>query len=1067
MNAIPYQFLYSHLTILKSHYGDDDDFHHHKQSYRPKKKQAKKQKPNPSKTPKNHQKNKKKKNTFSSFLRQTTTTITTINDWDNMTLQEDEIEILRSIQVLHPSRYYSSGSSSSSSNSISSSSCNMNNTSTTTATATTTTTASSSSSNGTNCNHRNSHLRSSKQRFSSLLLEYGEQELYDWAVVASSNSNNAPHHLPDRRNGNNDSYHRSSSRRSTNSSSSNGSRSTYSQSNRNQNTTSSTNTGSRSSSENNHEHTKNAWTSKSIFRAHNHLNLFSSSISPNHHSNKNHDGTSSTTETNHTNTTTSASPTVKLQMTTATTSSSSAAAASTRKFKKHTSKKRFHRSNHHNHHSSTNNSNMEKAEGTNSMKRIQGRLYLCTKSIVFEPNDLSRGIIRFPFDKMTTKPFLNPHQQHQHQHSDGIHGSRSNNLNDGRGGMYNQHNHPNHPNGNTSSTISFTTMKYIIMKKNNIIKPYTVIDHTFPHTMSNHHRLDLSSSSSSMTTQTTQPQQTSTSFSFTFLFSKPTQFLNICHTLSENPNLVSLNSRLSFANHNNHNNQNNHNNHYPTNSVKFNIHNLNHLTEIPKTTALSSYILEPLMSKAGCTMITDQYLYFQPMHGIMGMNLPLNSSSYHNTNKNGGSNGEYYHGYDDHNATNTNNNNNNDMTITPTSLNIQNDHNSIVKVSSWKLSSIIATARRYHGLKDSALELFFHEYSNITGSSSGGSGSVVSSGSGRSSSSIIGDDGTKNHHEHSSSLLIAFESRKDREKVMALLPKVRYISNTAAATTTNGYVHDNDGVMNGNLNDPDDIPQAYEYNTSYNDNDDDDPMNNLDPKLIMKKKIPVKIYCHTDTSFLKQIMKLWMKGRLSNFDYLLALNSAAGRSFHDLSRYPVFPWVLKDYDSDVLPLLAFQDDSNKDKKNSFASSSSFFRDLKKPIGALNEDRLYQFKERWKSMQDMEDVASFLYGTHYSAPGYCLYYLVRLMPEHMLCLQNGECFSIHFCLLTFLDIGIMYVVIAKISVDVLVMMITIGKYDAPDRLFHSIRHCYSSLLTNPAGEHFHCIFELLKLYFRKV
>ena len=32
---------------------------------------------------------------------------------------------------------------------------------------------------------------------------------------------------------------------------------------------------------------------------------------------------------------------------------------------------------------------------------------------------------------------------------------------------------------------------------------------------------------------------------------------------------------------------------------------------------------------------------------------------------------------------------------------------------------------------------------------------------------------------------------------------------------------------------------------------------------------------------------------------------------------------------------------------------------------------------------------FLYGTHYSAPGYVLYYLVRAAPEYLLCLQNGK------------------------------------------------------------------------------
>jgi len=114
------------------------------------------------------------------------------------------------------------------------------------------------------------------------------------------------------------------------------------------------------------------------------------------------------------------------------------------------------------------------------------------------------------------------------------------------------------------------------------------------------------------------------------------------------------------------------------------------------------------------------------------------------------------------------------------------------------------------------------------------------------------------------------------------------------------------------------------------------------------------------------------------------LNSAAGRTFHDLSRYPVFPWVLNDYTSSKLDWkLSSIDDREGIRCN------SMFRDLTKPIGALNEERLDQFKERLKSMKDMEDLSSFLYGTHYSAPGYCLYYLVRLMPEHMLCLQNGE------------------------------------------------------------------------------
>jgi hypothetical protein len=44
----------------------------------------------------------------------------------------------------------------------------------------------------------------------------------------------------------------------------------------------------------------------------------------------------------------------------------------------------------------------EREPGT-TMKRIHGRLHLCSKSIIFEPHDVSRGIIRIPYDKMTTQ----------------------------------------------------------------------------------------------------------------------------------------------------------------------------------------------------------------------------------------------------------------------------------------------------------------------------------------------------------------------------------------------------------------------------------------------------------------------------------------------------------------------------------------------------------------------------------------------------------------------------------------------------------------------------------------
>ena len=55
------------------------------------------------------------------------------------------------------------------------------------------------------------------------------------------------------------------------------------------------------------------------------------------------------------------------------------------------------------------------------------------------------------------------------------------------------------------------------------------------------------------------------------------------------------------------------------------------------------------------------------------------------------------------------------------------------------------------------------------------------------------------------------------------------------------------------------------------------------------------------------------------------------------------------------------------------------------MGALNEERLKSLKERTADMPEPR----FLYGSHYSTPGFVLYFLVRKIPECMLCLQNGR------------------------------------------------------------------------------
>jgi len=48
----------------------------------------------------------------------------------------------------------------------------------------------------------------------------------------------------------------------------------------------------------------------------------------------------------------------------------------------------------------------------------------------------------------------------------------------------------------------------------------------------------------------------------------------------------------------------------------------------------------------------------------------------------------------------------------------------------------------------------------------------------------------------------------------------------------------------------------------------------------------------TNSPDLSYVTELWRNRLISNFEYLMQLNHFAGRSFNDLTQYPVFPFVL-------------------------------------------------------------------------------------------------------------------------------------------------------------------------------
>ncbi|CAM9627335.1 unnamed protein product, partial [Phaeothamnion confervicola] len=139
----------------------------------------------------------------------------------------------------------------------------------------------------------------------------------------------------------------------------------------------------------------------------------------------------------------------------------------------------------------------------------------------------------------------------------------------------------------------------------------------------------------------------------------------------------------------------------------------------------------------------------------------------------------------------------------------------------------------------------------------------------------------------------------------------------------------------------------------------------------------------------------WVNGQVTNFEYLMHLNTLAGRSYNDLTQYPVFPWVLCDYRSPRLDL----------------SDPAVFRDLSRPMGALNPRREAEFRERFEVLQSMqgEDTHApppFHYGTHYSSAAIVTYYLIRLQPFAVKSVRMQG-----------------------------------GRFDHPNRLFHSVGAAY--------------------------
>ena len=173
---------------------------------------------------------------------------------------------------------------------------------------------------------------------------------------------------------------------------------------------------------------------------------------------------------------------------------------------------------------------------------------------------------------------------------------------------------------------------------------------------------------------------------------------------------------------------------------------------------------------------------------------------------------------------------------------------------------------------------------------------------------------------------------------------------------------------------------------------------------------------------LSKKIKDWSQWKINNFSFLMWMNFFANRSYNDISQYPIFPWILSNYDdpfkieSLFFESCLFEANSNisnnlsecsindgkristastegteifEDKKKKKKGEEEYnYRDLKLPMGMLeiNEEskkRKNDFIELYNTLKEDKDefegTKPYFYGTNYSNPIYICNFLMRLFP----------------------------------------------------------------------------------------
>ncbi|KAG5452690.1 Lysosomal-trafficking regulator, partial [Clonorchis sinensis] len=188
---------------------------------------------------------------------------------------------------------------------------------------------------------------------------------------------------------------------------------------------------------------------------------------------------------------------------------------------------------------------------------------------------------------------------------------------------------------------------------------------------------------------------------------------------------------------------------------------------------------------------------------------------------------------------------------------------------------------------------------------------------------------------------------------------------------------------------------------------------------------------------LRAVQRRWLKGQISNFAYLMELNDLAGRTYNDLMQYPIFPWVIQDYESAVLDL----------------GHPNTYRKFDRPIAVQLDERAAAVSKHY---DDAEQFAETLLsefsgsveklsigGTRISPKFAGLIYPPYHYPSHC----SNEAIVLNF-------------MVRLLPYTYRHLRFQDNNYDVPDRSFHSIEATWRLATTTVT-----CVKELLpELYF---